>query len=132
MGPHGPHDEITRDLKAARARITTARRALTGRDTHAKSTGASSREGGLIEENGRRYLAMRRLLGLPDPDGKEWGHRMLRYHLGTAYLIKAAGQPGFAIEDVPDELRRMLTHPIYDRPATDRELVAIITTYSTE
>lgn len=130
MGPRSPHEEITRDLKAARARITTARRALTGRDTHAKSTGAGIREVGLIEENGRRYLTMRRLLGLPDPP--DWGARMTRYHLGTAYLIKAAGQPGFAIEDVPDELRRMLTHPIYDRPATDRELVAIITTYSTE
>lgn len=132
MGPRGPHDDITPDLKEARARITTARRALTGHDTHAKSTGTSSREDGLIEENGRRYLTMRRLLGLPEPDGKEWGHRMLRYHLGTAYLIKAAQQPDFDVQDVPDELRRMLTHPIYDRPATDRELVAIITTYSTE
>ncbi len=126
------HTEITRDLKEARARITTTRRALAGRDTYTKSADAGIREDGLIEENGRRYLAMRRLIGLPDPDGKEWGHRMLRYHLGTAYLLEAADHPGFAVEDVPDELRRMLTHPIYDHPATDRELVAIITTYSTE
>lgn len=132
MRPRGPHEEITRDLKAARVRITTARRALTGRDTHAKSTGTSSREDGLIEDNGRRYLTMRRLLGLPEPDGKEWGHRMLRYHLGTAYLLEAAQQPDFDVQDVPDELRRMLTHPIYDRPATNRELAAIITTYSTK
>lgn len=124
------HAEITRDLKEARARITTARRALTGRDTHTKSTGTSSHEDGIIETNGRRYLTMRRLVGLPDPP--DWGARMARYHLGTAYLLKAADHPGFAVEDVPDELRRMLTHPIYDHPATNRELVAIITTYSTQ
>lgn len=124
------HSEITRDLKEARARITTARRALTGRDTYTKGTGTSSHEDGLIEANGRRYLTMRRLLGLPDPP--DWGARMTRYHLGTAYLLEAAQQPNFDVQDVPEELRGMLTHPIYDRPATDRELVAIITTYSTE
>ena len=123
------HNDLLQPLRESRARITTARRAIAGYDTHAKSTGTSSREDGLIEENGRRYLTMRRLLGLPDPDGKEWGHRMLRYHLGTAYLLEAAQQPDFDVQDVPDELRGMLTHPIYDRPATDRELEAIITTY---
>ena len=130
MGPRSPHEEITRDLKAARARITTARRALAGRDTYTKSTGTSGHEDGLIEINGQRYLTMRRLLGLPDPP--DWGHRMLRYHLGTAYLIEAAQHPDFDVKDVPDELRGMLTHPIYDHPATNRELVAIITTYSTK
>ena len=124
------HNDLLQPLRESRARITTARRAIAGYDTHAKSTGTSSREDGLIEENGRRYLTMRRLLGLPDPDGKEWGHRMLRYHLGTAYLLEAAQQPDFDVQDVPDELRGMLTHPIYDRPATDRELEAIITTYT--
>lgn len=56
----------------------------------------------------------------------------MRYHIGIAYLLEAARQPGFDIQDVPDELRGMLTHPLYDHPATNRELEAIITTYSTE
>lgn len=130
MGLRGPHEEITLELKADRARITTARRALTGRDTHTKSTGTSSHEDGLIEANGQRYLTMRRLLGLPDPP--DWGARMTRYHIGTAYLLEAAQQPDFDVKNVPEELRGMLTHPLYDRPATDRELAAIIATYSTK
>lgn len=132
MGPRGPHEEITRDLKKTRARITTARRALTGHDTRAKDTGTSAHEDGLIEANGQRYLTMRRLLGLPDPDSETWGKRMVRYHLGTAYLLKASENPSFDVQDVPDELRDMLTHPIYDHPATNRELEAIIRTYSAE
>lgn len=103
------HD--TKQAKETRARIKEARADLAG----------------LVETNGQRYLAMRRLLGLPDPP--DWGHRMLRYHLGTAYLLKAAEQPGFTVQDVPPQLRDMLTHPIYDHPATDQELRAIITTY---
>lgn len=114
----------------SRARITTARRALTGRDTYTKKPGTSTRADGLIEENRQRYLTMRRLLGLPDPT--DWGERMVRYHLGTAYLLKAAENPRFDVKDVPDVLRGMLSHPIYDHPATDRELAAIITTYSSE
>lgn len=130
MEPRGQHEEVTRDLKETRARITTARRALTGHTTYSKKTGTSTRADGLIEENGQRYLTMRRLLGLPDPT--DWGERMVRYHLGTAYLLKAAEQPDFDVKDVPDVLRGMLTHPIYDHPATNRELAAIITTYSSE
>lgn len=130
MGPRGPHEEITRDLKKTRARITTARRALTGHDTRSKQDGTSTHEDGLIEANGQRYLTMRRLLGLPDPPN--WGERMVRYHLGTAYLLKASENPLFDVQDVPDELRDMLTHPIYDHPATNRELEAIIVTYSAE
>lgn len=132
MGPRGLHEEITRDLKKTRARITTARRALTGHDTRSKQDGASTHEDGLIEANGQRYLTMRRLLGLPDPDGKTWGERMVRYHLGTTYLLKAAENPSFDVQNVPDELRGMLTHPLYDHPATNRELEAIIATYSAE
>ena len=124
------HNDLLQPLRESRARITTARRALAGYDTYAKRTGTSSREDGLIEENGRRYLTMRHLLGLPDPDGKAWCERMLRYHLGTAYLLEAAQHPDFNVQDVPDELRGMITHPIYDRPATDRELVAIIITHT--
>lgn len=130
MGSRDPHDEITRNLKETRARITTARRALTGHDTYSKKAGTSTHEDGLIEENGQRYLTMRRLLGLPDPT--DWGERMVRYHLGTAYLLKAAENPSFDVQDVPGELRAMLTHPIYDHPATNRELEAIIATYSTK
>lgn len=130
MAPRGPHEEITRNLKETRARITTARRALTGQTTYSKKTGTSTHEPGLIETNGLRYLTMHRLLGLPDPPN--WGERMVRYHIGIAYLLEAARQPGFDIQDVPDELRGMLTHPLYDHPATNRELEAIITTYSTE
>lgn len=110
MRPH--HD--TKRAKETRARIKTARADLAG----------------LVETNGQRYLAMRRLLGLPDPP--DWGHRMLRYHLGTAYLLKAAEQPGFTVQDVPALLRDMLTHPIYGHPATDGNLRAIITTYQEE
>lgn len=129
MEPRGTHEEITRNLKETRARITTARRALTGHTTYSKKTGTSTHADGLIEANGRRYLTMRRLLGLPDPP--DWGERMVRYHLGTAYLLKAAENPSFDVQDVPRELRSMLTHPIYDHPATDRELEAIIRTYTT-
>lgn len=130
MEPRGTHEEITRNLKETRARITTARRELTGHDTYRKQAGTSTREDGLIEENGQRYLTMRRILGLPDP--ADWGERMARYHLGTAYLLKAAENPSFDVQEVPGELRDMLTHPIYDHPATNRELEAIISTYSTK
>lgn len=101
----------TKRAKETRARIKTARADLAE----------------LIETNGQRYLDMRRLLGLPDPP--DWGHRMLRYHLGTAYLLKAAEQAGFTVQDVPPQLRDMLTHPIYGHPATDGNLRAIIATY---
>lgn len=130
MEPRDPHEEITREAREVRARFTTTRRALTGHDTYSKKTGTSTHTDGLIEENGQRYLTMRRLLGLPDPPN--WGERMTRYHIGTAYLLEAARQPGFDVQDVPGELRGMLTHPLYDHPATDRELAVIITTYSTE
>lgn len=100
------------------------------KETRARIKEARADLAELIETNGQRYLDMRRLLGLPDPP--DWGHRMLRYHLGTAYLLKAAHQPGFTIEGVPDTLRDMLTHPIYDHPATDDNLRAIITTYGEE
>lgn len=118
------------DLRESRERITTARRELAGHDTYTKKTGTSTHTDGLIETNGQRYLTMRQLLGIPTPD--DWGHRMTRYHLGIAYLLKAAEQPGFTVESVPDKLRGMLMHPIYDHPATDRELTAIIATYGEE
>ena len=118
------------ELRESRERITTTRRELAGHDTHNKKTGTSTHTDGLIETNGQRYLTMRQLLGLPTPH--DWGHRMTRYHLGIAYLLKAAEQPGFQVQDVPNKLRGMLTHPIYDHPATDRELTAIIATFGKE
>ena len=117
-------------LRESRARITTARRELAGHDTYTKKTGTSTHTDGLIETNGQRYLTMRQLLGIPTPD--DWGHRMSRYHLGIAYLLKAAQRPAFNVEDVPDSLRNLLMHPIYDHPATDRELTAIIATFGKE
>lgn len=112
-----------------RALIREARQALAGRDVFNKRRGTSARTPGAIEVNGRRYLEMRRLLGLPDPDGKAWGQRMMRYHMGTLALLQASEAPGFTVDDVPHTLRRWLTHPIWDRPATDKDLIAIISTY---
>lgn len=115
-----------------RAVIREARQSLAGREVYDKKRGTSTLTPGAIEVNGRRYLEMRRLLGLPDPDGKAWGQRMMRYHMGVLALIKAAQQPGFTVDDVPHTLRRWLTHPIWDRPATNHDLKAIINTYKGE
>lgn len=112
-----------------RAFIREARRALAGREVFDKRRGTGTHEAGAIETNGQRYLQMRRLLGLPDPDSKAWGQRMMRYHLGTLALVKAASSPGFTVDDVPHTLRRWLTHPVWDRPATNNDLIAIINTY---
>lgn len=112
-----------------RTLIREARQALAGREVFDKKRGTCTHTAGAIEVNGRRYLEMRRLLGLPDPDGKTWGDRMMRYHMGTLALIKAAHLPGFTVEGVPHALRRWLAHPIWDRPATNRDLEAIITAY---
>lgn len=113
-----------------RALIREARRALVGREVFDKRRGTCTHTAGAIEVNGSKYLEMRRLLGLPDPDGKAWGDRMMRYHMGTLALLQASRQPGFTVDDVPHTLRRWLTHPIWDRPATNRDLEAIITTYT--
>ena len=115
-----------------RTHIREARQAIAGRDVFNKRRGTSMRTTGAIETNGRRYLEMRRLLGLPDPDGKAWGQRMMRYHLGTLALIKASRQPGFTVDGVPHTLRRWLTHPIWDHPATNNDLQTIITAYEGE
>lgn len=115
-----------------RAVIRAARQALAGRETYDKKRGTSTLTPGAIETNGDKYLQMRRLLGLPDPDGKAWGERMVRYHLGALALVKAARQPDFTLDDVPHTLRRWLTHPIWDRPATNHDLTAIINTYGGE
>lgn len=113
-----------------RAVIREARQALRGREVFDKKRGTSTLTPGAVETNGEQYLQMRRLLGLPDPDGKAWGERMVRYHLGTLALVKAARQPTFNVEEVPRTLRRWLTHPVWDRPANNHDLTAIITTYT--
>lgn len=113
-----------------RALIREARRALVGREVFDKRRGTCTHTAGAIEVNGSKYLEMRRLLGLPDPDGKAWGDRMMRYHMGTLALLQASQQPGFNVEEVPHTLRRWLTHPVWDRPANNTDLTAIINTYT--
>ena len=122
-------DAIDADMdahKAANTRIVGARRALGGHHTFNRKKGTSTVTPGAVEVNGDHYLQMRRLLGLPDPDGREWGQRMLRYHVGQLALIKASENPTFTVDQVPTRLREWLRHPIWDRPATDSDLTALL------
>lgn len=120
--------DIMRPTREARARIDAARRFLAGHQpARSKKRPHPPRTPGAIEQRGQDLLDMRRAAGKPDPDGREWAERMKKYHLGTLALLKAAAQPGFTYTSVPDHLRRWLTHPIHDRPATDDDLRAIVT-----
>ena len=113
---------------AEKKRVTEARRFLAGHQpARSKKRPHPPRTPGAIEQRGQDLLDIRRAAGKPDPGGREWAERMKKYHLGTLALLKAATQPGFTADQVPDKLRRWLTHPIHDRPATDDDLRAIVT-----
>lgn len=79
----------------------------------------------VVQQLGTDCLAARRRLGIPDPDETEWGERMKKFHIGLNALALAhlAGDP---VETAPDTLRRWLTHPLLDRPATDDDLYTYI------
>ena len=101
--------DVKKSAKQQRARIKQARREAID----------------VVQQLGTDCLAARRRLGIPDPDGAEWGERMKRFHIGLSSLALAhlAGDP---VETAPDTLRRWLTHPLLDRPATDDDLHAYI------
>lgn len=78
------------------------------------------------ETMGNEVLQQRRKLGVPDPDGKTWGDRMLKYQIGLRALAGGMQGKHFRIEDVHPRLREWLAHPILDRPATDEDLHALV------
>ena len=78
------------------------------------------------ERFGQRLLDARRSFGIPDPDGKEWGRRMVQYQIGLRALAVGMAEPGFTITGVHEALRKWLTHPLLDRHATDNDLEELI------
>lgn len=78
------------------------------------------------ERFGQRLLDARRALGIPDPDGKEWGLRMVQYQIGLRLLAVGMQEPGFTIPTVPTSLRDWLTNPMTDHPATDEDLETLV------
>ena len=75
---------------------------------------------------GQDLLDARRRLDLPDPDGKTWGQRMLRYQVGLRALALGMDEPAFTIESVPTQLREWLTNPMTDLPASDEDLTMLV------
>lgn len=78
------------------------------------------------ERFGQQLLDARREFGIPDPDGKEWGARMVKYQIGLRALAVGMQEPGFTVASVPSSLREWLQHPLLDRPATDEDLSDLI------
>lgn len=78
------------------------------------------------ERFGQQLLDARRELGIPDPDGKVWGDRMVKFQIGLRSLAMGMQEPNFTIHKVPDQLRRWLMNPMTDTPATDEDLVMYI------
>ena len=78
------------------------------------------------EAMGNQVLEQRRKLGVPDPDGKVWGDRMLKYQIGLRALAGGMQGKNFRVEDVHSRLREWLAHPILDRPATDDDLRTLV------
>lgn len=71
---------------------------------------------------GQQLLDARRGLGIPDPDGADWGSRMVRFQIGLRLLAIGMQEPNFTIPDVPKMLRRWLMNPMTDQSATDEDL----------
>lgn len=78
------------------------------------------------ERFGQKLLDTRRELGIPDPDGKSWGDRMVKFQIGLRALAMGMQEPNFTIPKAPDQLRRWLMNPMTDTPATDEDLVMYI------
>lgn len=78
------------------------------------------------ETMGQRLLDERRRLGIPDPDGNEWGQRMTKYQIGLRALAGGIQEENFRVEDVHPRLREWLAHPLLDRPATDEDLAELV------
>ncbi|MGP6175404.1 hypothetical protein [Corynebacterium sp. A21] len=74
------------------------------------------------ESFGQQILDARRELGIPDPDGKEWGQRMVQFQIGLRALAMGMQEPDFTIDGVPDSLRLWLTNPMTDTPASNEDL----------
>lgn len=98
------------EAKQERAKLNAARRVMAER----------------AERAGQAFLDLRRRQGIPDPDGREWGRRMLDFQLGLASLAIAAEQPGFTIAAVPDGVRHHLRSPLTGEPATDDALAVCL------
>lgn len=101
------YDESMQEVKASKERVKAVRGdILSGMD-----------------EFGTNILKARKDLGYPEPkDQKQFGISLLTFHMGLIELYQASLQPGFTIEGVPDILRKALTNPITEKPATDDEL----------
>lgn len=78
------------------------------------------------ERFGQQLLDARRELGIPDPDGKSWGDRMVKFQIGLRALAMGMQEPNFTIPKVPDQLRNWLMNPMTDKPATDEDLAMYI------
>lgn len=78
------------------------------------------------ERFGQTLLDARRALGIPDPDGAEWGQRMLQFQFGMRALAMGMQEEGFTVEGVPSALREWLKNPMTDRPASDEDIAMII------
>ena len=75
---------------------------------------------------GQRLLDARRSFGIPDPDGKEWGQRMMQYQIGLRALAVGMTDENFTVSGTPSALREWLAHPLLDRPATDDDLTDLV------
>lgn len=79
-----------------------------------------------VEQLGAEFLEELRAKGLPEPDGKEFGHKMLKYCVGLEALQVAVNTPGFRVVDTHPRLREWLADPVTGVPASDKDLMVLI------
>lgn len=78
------------------------------------------------EKFSRELLNARRAFGLSEPDPQEWDSRMSIYQAGLRILELEVMAPGFTLSSASPKLRRMLQHPLLDRPATDDDIAMLV------
>ena len=100
--------ESTTEIREARARISEARKQVAER----------------AQQIGNDALIMRCIVGMPIPDGEEWGLRMLKFQLGLAALIVRHRDHGDL--NISPQHREWLRHPVTDQLPNDKRLKQLI------
>lgn len=101
-------DYDLRGIKQSRERIAQVRKIMAFR----------------AEKVGNDALTMRRILGMPDPDEKEWADRMLKFQMGLAALLIQWRE--YKNVHVPPLTREWLRHPVTDQLPSDRRLMRLL------